>query len=340
MVERMDEQLNSVWTKLENDLRSDENSDSRIYRRLDLKNESGLRLGVITPGNVRELLIQIDENDDYSFNPPKWVGMRFDIITLDVPDEGTRHISLYIEDPEHKRVFAMICGDIAKTLSQMDNPSHRTQELKVILDQWTRFFEFFGPDGLSPEAQRGLYGELTWLGLLLKTDIDMLVLVESWQGFKRAYYDFELNGRVVEVKTTMTKEPRRVRISNERQLDDRGLDALHLYVLTLQKFETGGETLPELVDKIRETLKHNAMASDAFDRSLKKAGYFDFHEHSYTSGYVRKKQEIYQVGNGFPRIIDFSVGVGDISYSITISACSSFEFDLNSVVTSFAVGEK
>ena len=333
----MDEELDSVWSKLESDLKSDETSEKRIYRRLDLKNESGLRLGVITPGNVRELLIQIDENDDYSFNPPKWVGMRFDIITLGVPDEGTRHISLYLEDPEHERVFTMVCSDIAKTLSQMDFPSHRTLELKAILDQWTRFFKIFGPDGLSPEAQRGLYGELTWLELLLETDMDMSVLVESWQGFKRAYYDFELNGRVVEVKTTMTKEPRRVRISNERQLDDRGLDSLHLYILTLQKFETGGETLPELVDKIRETLKHNAMAS-AFDRSLKRSGYFDFHANNYTSGYTRKKQEIFQVINGFPRIIDFSAGVGDISYSITISVCSSFAVDLKSVLRSFTGG--
>ena len=335
MVKRMDGQLDSVWTILESNLKNGENSESRIYRRLDLKNESGIRLGVITPGNFRELLIQIDENDDFSFNPPKWVGMRFDIITLDVPDEGTRHISLYLEDPEHKRVFTMVCSDIAKTLSQMDLPSHRSQELKAILDQWTRFFKIFGPDGLSPEGQRGLYGELTWLELLLETDMEMLVLVESWQGFERNYYDFELNGKVVEVKTTITKEPRRVRINNERQLDDRDLDSLHLYILTLQKFGTGGETLPELVDSIRETLKHNTMAGDAFDRSLNKAGYFNFHAHNYTSGYVRKKQETFQVGNGFPRIIDFSAGVGDISYSITISSCSSFEVDLNSVVTSF-----
>lgn len=335
MVERMDDQLDSVWTILESNLKSGENSESRIYRRLDLKNESGLRLGVITPGNFRELLIQIDKNDDYSFNPPKWVGMRFNIITLDVPEEGIRHISLYLEDPEHNRVFTMVCSDIAETLSRMDSASHRTQELKAILDQWTRFFKFFGPDGLSPMGQRGLYGELTWLELLLETDMDMSVLVESWQGFKRAYYDFELNGRVVEVKTTMTKEPRRVRINNERQLDDRGLDSLYLYVLTLHKLETGGEMLPELVDKIRKTLKHNSLASNAFDRSLKKAGYFDFHAHNYTSGYVRKKQEIFHVSNGFPRVIDFSAGVGDISYSITISACSSFLVDLNSAVTSF-----
>jgi len=331
----MDEQLDSVWTILESNLKYGENSESRIYRRLDLKNESGLRLGVMSPGNVRELLIQIDKNDDYSFNTPKWVGMRFDIITLDVPEEGTRHISLYLENPEHKRVFTMVCGDIAETLSRMDSASHRTKELKVILDQWIRFFKIFGPDGLSSEGQRGLYGELTWLELLLETDMEMSVLVESWQGFKRAYYDFELNGKVVEVKTTMTKEPRRVRINNERQLDDRGLDSLNLYVLTLQKLETGGETLSGLVDKIKKTLKHNSLASDVFDRSLKKAGYFDFHAHNYTSGYVRKKQETFQVINGFPRIIDFSAGVGDISYSITISACSSFLVDLNSAVTSF-----
>ncbi len=333
----MDRRLDSIWDKLEADLESSDYSEERIYRRFDLENETGIRLAVIPPNNSRELLIQIDVIDEYSFSPPNWVGMEFDKVTLDVPKKNSCHISLRLENVEHKRIFTTVCSDIAETLSLISDPSQRTRELKMVLDQWTHFFKNYGPDGLSPEGQRGLYGELTWLELLLlESNLDMPVSVESWQGYKDTYYDFELNERVVEVKTTMTKEPRKVKISNERQLDNSGLCSLHLYVLTLQKLKSGGETLPEMVAKIRSILKSNPLASDIFERALRKAGYFDFHENNYTSGYIRKKQETFLISEGFPRIINPPVGVGDISYSITVSACCDFLIDLRSAVKSFA----
>ncbi|WP_407355288.1 PD-(D/E)XK motif protein [Methanolobus sp. WCC5] len=329
----METEIDSIWYNLENEIKED---DMRRLIRCDFENESGIRLAITNPGNFRELLIQIDENDEYQFNPPNWVGMKFDILKLDVPKKNTQHISICLENAEHKRIFTTVCSDIAETLSSISDSSHRTRELKIVLDQWTRFFKNYGPEGLSPEAQRGLYGELTWLELLLvETVLDMPIAVESWQGYKNGYYDFELDGRVLEVKTTMTKEPRRVKISNERQLDDRGLVSLHLYVLTLQKLQSGGETLPEMVAKLRTILKSNSIASDVFEKALKKDGYFDFHEHNYTSGYVLKKQETFRVSEGFPRIINPPTGVGDISYSVTISACSDFLIDLHSAVSSF-----
>mgnify|MGYP001065415069 CR=1 FL=1 len=334
----VDAELENTWNLLEKQIESGDYSGNRVYRRLDIEKESGLRLSVKSPGTARELLIQIDENDDFSFSPPEWVGMKFDIAILDVPEKRTSHISLFLEAREHERIFATVCSDIAETLSLIENPSFRTQELQSCLDRWNSFFKKIGPDGLSPERQRGLYGELAWLELLLNNDLYMAAAVESWKGCDRGYHDFEIARRVVEVKTTMTKEPRRVRINNERQLDDRGLESLHLYVLTLQKFESGGETLPDLVEKIRERLKDNVSAIAQFEKSLKKAGYLDIHAHNYTSGYVRKKQETFQINDKFPRIIELPDGVGGLSYSITISACTNFRFDIDSAVTDFSHG--
>lgn len=337
MVKLMDGQLDSRWNNLEREIKEDE---VRRFIRLDLEKESGIRLAIISPGNYRELLVQVDECSEYSFNPPNWMGMKFNVITLDVPAKNTRHISLSLENYEHKRVFSTICNDIVDQLSMVDSPSHRVRELKKILDQWENFFKNYGPEGLSSEAQRGLYGELTWLELLLGNNVDMQTAIESWQGYKNDYYDFELNGRAIEVKTTMTKEPRKVRINNERQLDDRGLDSLHLYLLTMQRLQSGGETLPEKVEKIRTILKSNSLASGIFERALNKIGYFNFHECNYTSGYILKKHETFRVSDGFPRIIDLPSGVGDISYSIIISACSDFLMDLHSVVRIFAGAQK
>lgn len=319
----MEEQFDDIWDELERKMGPDEHREKRIYRRLDLENESGVRVSIVSPGN-RELLIQIDDKDNFSFFPPKWIGMKFGVIVLDTPHPNTKHISLSLENTEYSRIFTTVCSDIADSLSLLKVPSKRTRELQRILNQWSNFFKSYGPKGLSPESQRGLYGELTWLEILLENKLDTSESVESWKGFNRSDYDFELNGQAVEVKTTTTKEPRKVRINNERQLDEQGLLSLFLYVLSLQKLESGGEKLPSLVGKLRNLIESDAEASNTFEKSLKRAGYFDHDKEYYDLGYVRKKQEIFEISEGFPRLISLPDGVGDISYSVTLSACSGF----------------
>lgn len=334
----MNNQFETIWESLNIKMDSDACRGERIYRRLDLERETGIRLAILGPENYKELLIEIGKEEKHTFDPPNWMGMKFDIIKLDVPKENTRHISLYLENSAYSRIFTTVCCDIVETLSLITDYSKRTRELERVLEQWNSFFKTFGPEGLSSEAQRGLYGELSWLEMLLRTEVDKVLAVESWKGFDRSYYDFELNSKAIEVKTTMTKEPRRVRISNERQLDNTGLNSLTLYVLTIQKLQSGNETLPKQVERVRNILKSDPSASAIFERYLIKAGYFSFHEQNYTSAYLRKLQETFNVSDGFPRIIDMPAGVGDISYSVTISACSSYRVDINSALKNF-IGE-
>lgn len=163
--------------------------------------------------------------------------------------------------------------------------------------------------------------------------------IESWRGCRRGYHDFENGGRVVEVKTTMTKEPRSVRISNERQLDDRGLDSLHLFVLTLHRVNSGGTSLPGLIGSIRDSLSGHVSALSSLEKGLKEAGYLDAQGHIYTSGYIRRKQEAFRIEEGFPRIVDVPGGVGGLSYTLTISACSAYEVAVTEALVAFIGGE-
>jgi hypothetical protein len=133
----------------------------------------------------------------------------------------------------------------------------------------------------------------------------------------------------------MTKEPRRVQINNERQLDDRGLVSLHLFVLTLHKTEQETHSLPNIINKIRDFLNDNISAQIAFENSLREAGYLDVHAKNYSMGYLIKKQELFCVCNSFPRLIEMPNGVGDIRYSLTISACTDFKVDHNSYLRQF-----
>ena len=144
---------------------------------------------------------------------------------------------------------------------------------------------------------------------------------------------------MVEVKTTMTKEPRSVRISNERQVDDRGLDSLHLCVLTLHRVNSGGTSLPGLIGSIRDSLSGHVSALSSLEKGLKEAGYLDAQGHIYTSGYIRRKQEAFRIEEGFPRIVDVPGGVGGLSYTLTISACSAYEVAVTEALVAFIGGE-
>jgi hypothetical protein len=133
---------------------------------------------------------------------------------------------------------------------------------------------------------------------------------------------------VVEVKSTISKEPRKVWLNNERQLDDRGLKSLHLFVATVQ-ITDGGRTLPDIICALQKRLEGYAGVRRRFDQCLISAGYLDSHESLYMKGYILKSEELFRVLAGFPRIIDVPNGVGSLRYCVVLSACYQFSADIN-----------
>ena len=331
--------LENIWKKLEYKISQGKYDGERLYQRLDLEKETGIRLAIRTSGTNRELLIQLASNDIMDFSPPQWVGMRFNVIKMDTPKKGTRHISLYLDDRIHSDVFSTVSEDIIKTLLHVDRPEHRSVKLLSCLEKWNRFFNKHGIEGLSRESQRGLYGEVFWLRRLLNGGMDTLSAIKSWQGCGKNYNDFEFVKKAVEVKTTISKEPRKIFINNERQLDDRGFNIMFLYVLTLQQTIAENKSLPVLIDDVRSQISDDITAKEHFELKLNDAGYLEIHRPAYITGYIVKSEEIFEVKYGFPRIIDLPAGTGDISYSLTISACSSFSTDIKKAIKAFMGGE-
>lgn len=71
---RMKYNLEKMWVLLEEEIKDADSSNNRLYRRLDSDKETGMRLGVVTPGKIREILVQIDENEEKSFATPNGWG--------------------------------------------------------------------------------------------------------------------------------------------------------------------------------------------------------------------------------------------------------------------------
>jgi len=282
---------------------------------------------------TRELLIEVPPDWNENQLLPEWRGLRLQVLTEEIrPHDRTRHLCLSLAENGMWDVFLHFAADLVTSLEGVLDPSIRIGRVAECLDRWNSFFEERAATGLAEIAQRGLIAELLFIERLLDAGFAASDAVNAWKGCRRSYHDFDISGRVVEVKSTMTKEPRRVWISNERQLDDRGLESLHLFVVTFQPSD-GGKTLPDVVDAVRLRLASDGGARAAFGHCLTCAGYSDSDRQRYLTGYAGKSEEVFAVRTGFPRIIDVSGGVGDLRYSVVLGACQEFTMDLRDVLS-------
>ncbi len=321
--------IRSIWDDLKGEAEAGHDPSLRLYRALG-ESAIGVRAGFIPRDQILELLIEVPAKRQESRPLPEWRGMRFEYVPIKLPPrQDARQLRLYLVDLEHKDIFITFCEDLVDTLEGISDVELRALQIEECLTRWSRFFKKSGHAGLPPSFQRGLFAELTWLEMMLTRGSDLIAAISSWKGCERGYHDFDVSGDIIEVKSTMTREPRSVRINNERQLDDRGLISLHLFVLTLQQTEGGGMTLPEKVTEIREELQGTPAAASRFERCLVSAGYLNQHEKRYPIHYIVRHQELFHISQGFPRIIDPPKGVGDLKYSISVSACQNYEIDLH-----------
>ncbi len=340
MVEMNDlsDSLKMLWESISTRMKSGNYSGNRIYQRLDLGEEAGIRISMLAPDGFKEFIIELHE-EELDIDIPKWRGLHIDQITLNVPSQNTKHVRLLLQNPQYDEIFTYVCLDIIKALKKVQDSSERMVILDECFGRWASFFAKHSPEGLTKEAQRGLFGELYLLEELLEAGMDKIKAVESWRRVNPRYHDFHFEKRSIEVKTTIGKEPRKVRINNERQLDNQGLQSLYLYILTLHPVESGVRTLPELISAIRWLLEGNSKALMTFESFLKDVGYLDVQSDIYSTGYIIRNKEVFNVKEGFPRITSLCPGLGDIQYSILISSCKKFKVDAENTLDEFIGGK-
>ncbi|MBK9300448.1 MAG: PD-(D/E)XK motif protein [Bacteroidetes bacterium] len=182
--------------------------------------------------------------------------------------------------------------------------------------------------GLKPEEQRGLFGELYFLRKFLQTNNDFLSVISTWIGTEKQIRDFQSGSWAVEVKTTHGNNHQKVHISSERQLDTTNLEVLFLYHISLEQQQNSGESLNDIVDSVTDILRAEVIALNKFKNKIYEVGYFDLQRNLYeTIGYHIRQDVFYKVENDFPRIEenDIRTGVGDVKYTIIISQCTPFQ---------------
>lgn len=316
--------IDTIWDELEN--------DKSFSRGLLIRRYSGnvlpdVFVALKSPEKFRCIAASL--SNTFEVNLSSFANLR-DINVEISPDETNpdrNFLLIKLLNNTHKDIFSVLCEDLIINISSVINENQLYRELLNRFEKWQSLFDKASLQGLSPEEQRGLYGEICFLRKFLQHNSDYQQIVTSWIGVEKQIRDFQWGNWSIEVKTTHGNNHQKIHISNERQLDTSNLDNLFLYHLSLETRLRSGETLNQAIDSVALILQNDFSSLSRFKSKLIEAGYFEKHKNQYSEmGYFSRNEVFYKVENEFPRIEEAEIrnGVGDVKYSIIISQCSDY----------------
>lgn len=242
------------------------------------------------------------------------------------------HLGVRLRDQACLDVFTALAEDVAPRVAAAADEKTAAAVLLNRLHRWQKFLAA-GIGGLSPERQRGLFAELYTLRAHLLPGLGTATAIAGWRAPLATHQDFQYATGAVEVKSTTAMQPQTVRIASERQLDDAGIPALFLHVVILDEREVegegavGGETLPSLIQSLRQSIASDEQVGALFEDRLLESGYLAVDAPRYeTRHWALRQEQTFRVRAGFPRLTETNVplGVGDVSYALDLAAVHPF----------------
>lgn len=311
--------IENIWVGLESDT---SNHSGLLYKRYSAEVLPDVFVALKAPEKLRCIAFRISAA--FPFDENQWNKLK-DIKIETLPDErdkSKKFLLILLLNKQHKDIFSTLCEDLIFGVSDVSTELTLVEKLLERLAKWQSLFEKVGKQGLSDEAQRGLYGEIYFLRFFLTNNSDKNYCIKSWLGPEKSIQDFQYSNWAVEVKTTHGNNHQKIHITSERQLDDSIIEKIFLFHLSLDVRVGNGESLNVLIDAVSELLNDNTMASNLFKLKLLESGYYDIHKPLYDErGYTIRQENIYRVTGNFPRITEnqIPIGVGDVRYSIVLS---------------------
>lgn len=325
--------LNAIWT----DIEIYQNIQGKFLQRLvyvDLLHRA--YIGISGIQGKRFLAIEILEKDKEQFSTftaPQ--GFTLSFCNPSVKHDGYVACVLQAASADQNDVFAIVAKDILEDLKKQKEADKYIDSLKKRIEKWRCFFKNSVKNKLTEKMVIGLIGELSFIQDLIEKGIRNAS--DLWNGPIKAAQDFQGDKIAVEVKTTSAANLDYVHISSEIQLENSDWDALFLVVYRVERNDSTGMNLPELIQQVYNLLNEKQRAR--FCANLTCMGYQEEDALLYTKRYTIKECKVFTVESGFPRIIraDLPSGVMDIGYRISLQLCD--EFSVNFGVISQAIKE-
>lgn len=316
--------LQEGWERLEEDLRTGAGR-GRLQRRIQPEGRRDFFLGLQLPDRHRMLILRADPGDvaDQSVVPDS----RGLTVRTTISDTGQRiaEVELVLTEPQHRDIFDLLIEDLVSRAEEPADPRTGVSRFLARLSEWQRLLMRLTPAGLSPEMQQGLWGELWTLREIVGPPLGLGTAVRAWRGPLGGDQDFQIDTAALEVKTSISHAFEQLTIASERQLDVPPDVELGLVVLSLDARPGHGETLREMVNRIREAAS-DAGCLDLLEERLTHYGYRDDADGYTDTGYSVLSRIQFRVTGEFPRVVaqDLRDGVSEVRYSISVSACTQY----------------
>lgn len=292
-------------------------------------------LAIEKPNNDRLLMLRVKQTS-ININHIFPTSNCFEVRKVVMPNDKDSYITLQLilTNTQYEDIFTTLVQDILDQISIVFDEHTAILKFCSRLEKWQKFLEKNNYQGLSLESQQGLYGELWLLREIIIPKLGFYKAISSWSGPESSPQDFELDSCVIEVKTTSSRKTEKILISSEKQLEDQNNRKIILVLLHLDLVKQEGESLPKIVNSIKEILSGSVILEEKFLQLLFKVGYFKIHEPMYaTIQYSVKNHDYFKVEGDFPRILEsqLPIGIDHVKYNISISKCRDFLIPLSEV---------
>lgn len=314
----------AVSTELWGEIATEPAADGTVVlRRVAPELAHDVFIGERRPSRERVLWLEI--NGSVRDSPRNRRSVKGLDVEVDLGTPGKVTIRLASTAPSGNSLFEELANDVLRLLLRNPGNDAATCVLERV-EAWQSFFAK-RPDGFSSEIAAGLFAELVVLYDFCIPMVGSWPAIVGWTGPDPALQDFQFGTVAIEVKSFRGNGPGRLTISSERQLEVIGTTELYVAYLRLDQRSDGtGNTLPDMINRVRKAVSDSASAADRLDDKLLNYGWRDTFALERSEKYEVRASELFAVADGFPRITstDLMNGVGGVSYSVDRSALNAF----------------
>jgi hypothetical protein len=310
------------------------NGPFTIREKVPSSSPAACYVGRIMASNAKMFQIEIDKSVEIHKNYLKrFHGVEIRVLSL---NEKKKDITIILSDNDLLDVFILFLQDLINGLETIDSQNDVPLIINEKVGYWGKLFAKIKGELLSRERQRGLFGELTFLNMLLNNSLDHVKCVSSWTGPRGSNQDFSNELTAIEVKTSKATKPS-INIGSELQLDWTKLDSLFLCVYHVDEINNGNDTLNKLIGDIKEKISNHSNLLMLFEENLEEVGIPFGEEKNYDDiSFIIRSQRAYKVEEGFPALTNDIIAndaIHNVKYQIDLTACEPFEVVLEDVIT-------
>ena len=312
-------QLKQVWISQETV------SDSFVESIINIDSGTVCKIATNKITNNKIFVIRLYSNFDLKrFEKKEFQGVSIELLIY--PEY--KELTFILLDNELEEIFYLFIENLFENIKALENEDQVIVDTSNTISKWKRLFDKIRPNLLTEEQQKGLMGELLFIIQLIKNGMPIPVSINNWFGPDFFNKDFIIENIGFEIKTTSQDRPV-IKISSEQQLDNQDLKSLFLVQFVLEERKNTGNSLPEIINNLREILKNEYAEKLIFENSLLKTGYNDNDASRYTKQYEVIEVVIYNVEDDFPKITKSILpkGVFNSIYNLEVPFLEKFKIN-------------